>query len=841
MHSKYQFERLRGLALGAIVSVGVILALPAQAGDGKRSIAPGSSSSLSDIAMREIARRQQMMDDAKLAIAEGDRHVREEDFESAIGEYKAALDLLPPSPRTADIRNMANAKWADATVSYARVRADNGDLEGARILLEEVTGYDGGHAGARRLLERISDPKVYNFAVTEKHVENVQKVESALRLGVGQFDSGQFDAARESFNAALRIDRYNSAAQNMLERVERELINSYYRDARSQTRAQALADVDALWVPQVPPANLDVFIRERNAGAGADKVSTALTLKKMEMNIPNVSFSEVNVQEAIEFLRMKSKELDPELDPVKKGLNIILMDPDNEATLTLDLATTPLSEVLNYIAELAQLKVKVEAHAVLLVPLTSIIETMYTRVFRVPPDFMSDGGGDGAGAPVDDPFAPDAGVGGGSAIKPRATAREKLEKLGVAFPDGATAYFDPGSSRLIVRNTTQGLDLVEAIIDQGGGKTPKQIYITTKFVEITQTNTNEFGYDWTLGAFNIGGDEVFGSGGVIGNSSAGNAGPGESRFPITAPGTTTPIGANPVTRGLRFGSRAISPDTVDGLIRDEVLSSTLSPGIFGLSGVFTDPQFQMLVRGLDQKKGVDLMSAPSVVTRSGQRAKIEVIREFIYPVEFEPPEIPERFLGSNVATQTDGFQVVNQVSNFPVTPTTPTAFETRNVGVTLEVDPVLGEDGYTIDLSLAPEVVEFEGFINYGSPIQSSAIIGGQPTSITLTENRIEQPVFSTRRLTTALTIWDGQTVGIGGLIREDVQSVEDKVPILGDLPLIGRFWQNEAEEHFKRNLMIFVTARIIDPAGVPVHSFEDIQGVGEPIPEGAIGIAPPR
>ena len=144
----------------------------------------------------------------------------------------------------------------------------------------------------------------------------------------------------------------------------------------------------------------------------------------------------------------------------------------------------------------------------------------------------------------------------------------------------------------------------------------------------------------------------------------------------------------------------------------------------------------------------------------------------------------------------------------------------RPVGVTLEVDPVVGADGFTLELNIAPEVTEFEGFINYGSPIQTGAVDAlGQSTTIVLTENRIEQPVFSTRKLTTSVTIWDGQTVAIGGLIREDVQNVQDKVPLFGDIPLIGRFFRTNSEQHFKKNLMIFVTGRLIDPAGQPINS----------------------
>jgi general secretion pathway protein D len=83
-----------------------------------------------------------------------------------------------------------------------------------------------------------------------------------------------------------------------------------------------------------------------------------------------------------------------------------------------------------------------------------------------------------------------------------------------------------------------------------------------------------------------------------------------------------------------------------------------------------------------------------------------------------------------------------------------------------------------------------------------------------LTANVINQPIFSVRKVQTGVSIWDGQTVGLGGLIREDVQDIEDKIPILGDLPFVGRLFKSEAEQHFKRNLMIFVTAHLIDPSG---------------------------
>src|SRR6185295_15448536 len=144
----------------------------------------------------------------------------------------------------------------------------------------------------------------------------------------------------------------------------------------------------------------------------------------------------------------------------------------------------------------------------------------------------------------------------------------------------------------------------------------------------------------------------------------------------------------------------------------------------------------------------------------------------------DPPKIPDT-VGSTGTTSVLG---QTGTTSIPVTPTTPTGFETRNTGVTLEVEPVIGPDGVTIDLNLVPQVVEFEGFINYGSPIRTvqPTLLGASAQSVVLTENVINQPIFSARKVTTSVSVWDGQTVVLGGLMREDVQKTEDRTPIIG-------------------------------------------------------------
>jgi general secretion pathway protein D len=325
----------------------------------------------------------------------------------------------------------------------------------------------------------------------------------------------------------------------------------------------------------------------------------------------------------------------------------------------------------------------------------------------------------------------------------------------------------------------------------------------------------ELSFDATLGQFNIPGTErLFGGGGTSGNGNTYNA----SDFTFGKIGTQ-------VTAGNRSGSGsggAISGNAIDALLYPS--TSGAAPAVLGIAGVFTDPQFQLVMRALNQKKGVDLLSSPRVTCKSGQEAEISIVREFKYPTEYNPPQVPTTGSSSMIA----------------VTPTTPTAFDVKPTGVQLHVQPTVGADGSTIDLQLEPQVVEFEGFINYGSPIYGlsfnesylNGLLSFTTSSALLTPNVINQPIFSTRKVRTSVSVWDGQTVMLGGLIREDVQKVEDKVPFLGDIPIAGRIFRSSVDQHTKRNLMIFVTARLINPAGDPINvSDEDKEDTADANP----------
>jgi general secretion pathway protein D len=92
-------------------------------------------------------------------------------------------------------------------------------------------------------------------------------------------------------------------------------------------------------------------------------------------------------------------------------------------------------------------------------------------------------------------------------------------------------------------------------------------------------------------------------------------------------------------------------------------------------------------------------------------------------------------------------------------------------------------------------------------------------------------PIFRLRQVVTSAIVWDGQTIVLGGLISENVSKIKDKVPFLGDFPVVGRLFRSESNMTMKKNLVIFVTPTILDPAGNRVHNEEELPFAKQTIP----------
>jgi general secretion pathway protein D len=821
---------------------------------------------------REVVRRQENLVIADKLIAKGDQAVKDADFEAAYVNYLDALDKIPEGPAAAAQRNPTVAKFSDAGIAYANFLVRNGRYGDAEKVAKTILlpQFNPSYKPAVQFLANLEQPDSVNKTVTPQFAASRDEVSKLLAEADGYYATGRFDLAIKRYEKVLNIDRYNNAARMGMEKVNSQK-SKYYDNAYNETRSRMLWLVDRAWERPVRRFQSRDTNNGNQGRSIAGAATEAISAKLNRIIIPKIDFKDTSIREAVERLKQISKERDITSDDpkLKRGVNLILKLPagqpapvagvpaspadaavhypnegvspsptdaaagsaaasttvTEDTRITLSLTNVPLIEALKYLTDLAGLKFKVETFAVSIVPVTENTDELLTKEYRVPPGFIPTSTANAA-----DAAPPSAGKSSNAMsdvrVKGGKDAQVFLTSEGVPFPSGSFAQYVPAGSKLFVRNTQGALDLIDVLVDAAMGVRPTQVEIESKFLEISQNNLKELGFNWLLGPLSIGGG-MYGAGGTQGFGQSVNT----AANPFTNPGGGTSVGQDPVTAGLRSGmgvggGAAVTANSIDALLFQQaggaISAFTPAPAILGLAGIFTNPQFQLIIRALNQKKGVDLMSAPKVTTKSGSKAVIRVVREFPYPTQFTPP-VP----GTSGGNGTSGVNVMGVA-----TPSTPSSFEIRNLGVTLEVEPQLGSDNYTIDLDLAPEVVEFEGFINYGSPIISPrySLLTGTWSDVVITENTINQPIFSTRKVRTSVSIWDGQTVAMGGLIREDVQKIQDKVPILGDIPLAGRLFRSDVSQKIKKNLIIFVTARLMDAEGRPVRQDEEQEEIVEPL-----------
>ena len=832
-----------------------------------------AESDIATLAEKEIVKRQYEAKQSADWITKAKKAWADKDLEAAYKDYLTALDLLPPSSATADQRKAVMESFCKVAMEYANYLIGCGRFGDAENVAKTILSapYSPNYKLAAQLLSNLEQPGYYNRTITPGFAEKKDKISLILNQADGYLATGRYDLALKRYEEALNLDPYNVAARQGMENLNKQRTN-YYDEAYNETRSRMLWLADRSWERPVRKVR---SLDRSTEGGPQDKSSNkeAINRKLNGTIIEKIDLPDSSIREVVDYLKQKSRELDTSTDdPKKKGVNIVLKLPAaqppnsnaSDATTTtadqpaspaitenfkvsLSLRNVPLIEAIRYLTELSGLKYKIEPYAVSLVPITENTDELLTKEYRVKPNFIPSDTGSTESAPV---AGNQAAGGNKDRIKGQKNATAYLRNQGIPFPENTFAQYIPSGNKLIVRNTQNALDLIGVLVDGDMGVAPTQVEIESKFVEITQNNVSELGFDWLLGPLSIGGG-VYGNGG---SRAAGQPLTGDyyNNFPFAD------VGQNPVTAGNRSGigtgvNSAITANSLNALLAGIPQGANVaSPGILGLAGVFTNPQFQLVIRALNQKKGVDLMSAPKVTTKSGVKATIKIIREFPYPTEFTPATVPQSAgnQGQNgqngqqgpIPAPSPGQELILQqnplivTTSAGVTPTTPTTFANRDIGVTLEVEPQVGADNYTIDLSLSPQVVEFEGFINYGSPVIGPKYVIPTPLNpsgiqtFTITDNVINQPIFGVRKVNTSVSIWDGQTVALGGLIREDVQKVADKVPFLGDIPLAGRLFRSNVDQKIKRNLIIFVTARLMDAQGQPLKQENEDEDIVNPV-----------
>jgi len=567
--------------------------------------------------------------------------------------------------------------------------------------------------------------------------------------------------------------------------------------ARARTSGQMLDDVRQAWQRN----EVQTGARGHTANSSAD--SAAMMEKLNQIVLPTVSFTGMEISRVIATLSAMAEEFD-QTGAGFKGVNFVLLDPKSATpTVTLALRKVTLKRLLDLITDSIGYQYEVQSDAVLVRPggEQSTLETGFFPVTRATVLRLT-GKGRAAGAGTvragADPLA------GGSANPATLSSdgetqaiRNFLQLAGVNFDTvvGGTLAFD--GSQLIVTQTPRNLERVRNILNHY--KDLRQVEIEAKFMEVQQGALDELGVQWNIAtqASRAGSNarSTYTTGGGITRTLSDAFKNATTTQQISISGGGQPLG------GVTLP--AVAPSIPGGVM----LGAGTGP-IANLTSVVGEFDVNAVIKALSQKSGTELLSAPKLTVLSGNPATITVAQELRYPQSYGQ-------IQSQVGT---GSNSGGGSAGVSITSGTPQEFATRNVGVELRVLPTVEEDNHSISLDLNPKVTEFEGFVEYGGP--SIAISGG--TTVTVPPG-FYQPIFAVREMNTKVTIWDGATLVMGGLTREEVKKVNDKVPVLGSLPLIGRLFRSKGESTQKRNLLIFVTASLVAPGGASSRNLQSV------------------
>lgn len=811
-----------------------------------------SSSTAEQVAREEMVRRQAAQVTAQKLINEGEKLYSAGKYAEAVVKLEEAIKHLPRAPATEADYNRAVRGLTDSYTRLADAAFRAGDNTNAIQLARKALQYQPENNAAQDIIVKVkrieagggagAKPTVSGgprLDETPEFVATKDQIKKLFREGKILMNSGQYDEAQRRFEQILLLDAYNEDAAALLKSMDKTRID-IAEGAADAARVHRLWEVSDSWTAPIsrdvqPPKS------ELTSGSiGSEALrQQKITEKLNKIIIPEINYREAVVSDVITFLSEESRRLDPE----KVGVNIVLgggvlAPPPATATrpaaaaapppateagattgtaaggegetfegrkITLSLRDVPLIDALKYVTTLANLKYRVESSAVVVLPIDAPSGDLVTRSYPVNPGAIRSSvlvtnyasvttvatavSGGAGGAAQSSPLTQ---TGPASALPQVSISvltndiKQMFIDAGVEFPTNSSLFFNERTSIIIVRNTIENLESFERVLATFN-TIPRQVEIEAKFVELSQNDLDELGFDWQVNT------KQFGSFDATGGS-------GAEAFPPGSGALATPN--YDVTPGLRDAS-VIQANAIESLLAGAGFGSVAqsSDQIATIRGILTNPQFQVVIKALSQKKSADILSAPKVTAISGVQAQIRVAQEFIYPTTFTPP----------TATAAGGGTTGGGAA--AVTPSIPSAFASRSVGVVFNVTAMVGADGYTIALTLIPQVTDFLGFINYGGPISLAA-----GNNVVTTFNDIKQPLFSTRDIVTSVEIWDGQTVVLGGLISEDLQKIDDKVPFLGDIPMVGRLFRSKTTVRNKRNLLIFVTARQIDPAGNPIH-----------------------
>jgi len=757
---------------------------------------------------KESLKREQRLKPLRDAYSRCKKLILEGDRESACDQLTQAFDSLEDSLRATDFGQQVKQTLAKLEAELAETAVSQNQWPKARRRALACLRLDPQNTDGIAQLKKCDEVlrrgvvagEEVNPALTTKFFDRLSVVRSGIEEAQALRETGQLQKAEERYEDVLQADPFNQVATDGIKKIyeERALVAEKSRDLSNLERKREVQEAWNNIYPQKSSQTGGIEI----AGPLTASPSYALEKKMQNTVIPQVDFSQADLETIRRALISLSRTYDPE--PGKNGVNFIVSaDVVNAQPVTLRLKNASLAEVVRYISQIAGVKVRNTDIGVSFSPLVETSPDLIPRDFRVSPGFFrasADAGAATTTPKYGSAESLEAGAGGGR------NEQQKLADLGVVFPAGAYAVYNRSTSTLKVLNNAEMLDLIGQLISASEEET-LLIQVGVRLIEINQSDLDS----------------------ITMNSKFGTAALG-----VALPAALTPTGTG-VTNFTSAGGVGVNgqlnQNQGTGLLANNNLTAFLNPGTLAgtnssasydlntmtLGGFLNTMQFSSLITAISQKNSANVLANPSLVLKRGQQGKLSAIQEFKYVKEYSDPQSSIAQIVVPGGATIPGPETV--LGSFPsqISDVVP-------IGVELGVKPdVVGSD--RVLLELQPTFQDFEGNINYGAEIFSvyasrpNAPVLAATNPVLILTNVINQPVFVQRKVTLApIEVSDGYTLLLGGLLREDIQTVDEKVPLLGDLPVFGRMFQGKTEKAVKKNTLIFVTPRILDVSGQPLN-----------------------
>jgi len=759
--------------------------------------------------MREVARRNQAkVDKAEDHISEARSLIRDNELDAANAELDKANTELPGNIATQPLRREILGLRATIISERVTQAIDSRDLPRALIFLKEyeklVTNKENelDDLAYQRLLKlyqaRRGDPSYRGIDEISPGLQAKDaKVEELLVKGRARYLYGDYQGALDTYREVLQYQPQNPEAKAYQVRIRKILSENSGQWNRGVTKGKLLELLDESW--KLP----EVYNRESTA---VDRPVIDPVLQKLkDITVPELPIKDFPLNRALEVIQTAAQAYDKD----QKGVNIVLIDPEKRnPSVNITLRNVSLDKAIDIVLRQVNYTYTVNDGIIEVRP-DSGSSDLETDFFPLPDAAVTKMTGissnSSSSAGASNPFSPGIGAGPGDVggASPREVAiRNFFTRSGVNFEvQGATLAWD--GAMLTATQTRKNLDRIRNILRRYSDT--KQVHIEAKFIEVNEQTLNELSANWQLSR-TVGGQEIVrartglrGVNEAFGETSVANPG----RILSSSTQTDPVTGVVTIVQNPSLEIPNAPPNIPRGNFGSPEFTFGGGSGA-GLVGMIGSYDLTLFLRAIEQNNGSDLMSAPSLTVVDNKTATIRIVQTLRYPDSYGDVQ-------SNVGQA--GGQNGGGGAGVTITAGTPQDFKEQDVGVILEVTPTVQQDD-SIALNLKPHVIEFEGFVEYGG---TSVAIQGN-TTVTVPSGFF-QPIFSHREVTTDVTIFDGATVVIGGLTREEVKTVNDKVPVLGDIPLLGAAFRSNGKTTSKRNLMVFVTANLISPGGSTLRS----------------------